>query len=576
MEIKNNPLNQIFKKNSKGLITEEIENPSNFIILFDYLIDNTNSIINKYKIIDKLTDMINHKRSIVAFLPKYDNKSIYIFLFELYFNEKQSKELKDSILNLINILSLNLQITKEVYEYIFQRFSKDYLKDKNEISEINNNPKLFNQRFFDTLNLLFSTFGKSDKIKTNPRNYFACFGNNCNFTLEFNKKNFIVGNFISFIINFKITKSKLLTENPDIFGKSDLIKFNFADESKILNVELKYPFFVNLNDGKKEYNAKVCPLGEWINLIMILVVNDNNLKAFFCINGENILLPIKIKNLKLEKNDIIKSISFFNNFYGEITSMSMLSLNHNDSLNIVSQTLRYFQEFDMGLWNRRYLNRFINYLHGVTFYEKKNEYNVENNLFNSIVFIFTPFNYNNIYPDIIEDCFGRYILKINGNIRNHRYQYYQKKIMQIGDINNFIPIVEMLLIYQKELLNKSNFLLYLKIISKIVLGKKNLIFMNDSNFFQLLSIFIEKLPNYILSKDVIDEFDNIGKNIFKHNIKGFSSYFFNDILINENIIFKFKNELHSKIWDIILHYCLTGKEKIESFITMKKICIFLR
>ena len=576
MEVKNNPLNQIFKKNSKGLITEEIENPSNFTILFDYLKDNTNSINNKYKIIDKLTDMISNKRSIVAFLPKYDNKSIYIFFFDLYFNEQQSKELKDSILHLINVLCLNLQITKEVYEYIFQRLSKEYLKDKNEISEMNNSPKLFNQRFYDILNLLISTFGKSDKNKTNPRNYFACFGNNCNFTLNFNRKNFTVGNFLSFIINFKITKSKIMTENPEIFGKSDLIKFNFADESKILNIELKYPFFVNLNDGKKEYNAKVCPLGEWINLIMILVVNDNNLKAYFCINGENILLPLRIKNIKLQNTDIIKSISFFNNFYGEITSISMLSLRHNDSLNIFSQTLRYFLEFDMGLWNKRYLNMFINYLQGITFNEKKNENDVENNLFNSIVFIFAPFNYNGMYPDIIEDCLGKYNLKINGNIKNHRYQNYQKKIMQIANINNFIPIAEMLLIYQKELLNKTNFLLYLKLISKIVLGKKNVIFMNDSNFFQLLSLFIEKIPNYILNEDVIDEFDNIGKTILKHNVKGFSSNFFNDILINEAIIFKFKSELHSKIWNIILHYCLTGKEKIESFITMKKICIFLR
>ena len=577
MEVKENPLKKIFKKNTLGLISEELENPSNFSILFDYLKDNSNTIDDKIKKINKLTDIIKNQRSIVAFLPKYENKNIYIFFFDLYFNEKKSKELKDSIINLINILSLNLQITKDVYEYIFQKFSKEYLSYKNNISEIKNNPKSFNENFYDTLNLLFSTFGESTKKKTNPRNYFACFGNN-NFIINFNKQNFLVGNFISIIINFKITKSKLITENTEQFGKCNLIKFNFADINKTLDIQLKYPFFLILNDGKKEYTAKVCPLGEWINLIMTLVVNDDgNIKVYFFINGENSLLPIKVKNLKLKTNDIIKSITFFNNFYGEVTSISMLSMNHNDSLNIFSQTLKYFLEFSAGLWNKRFLNRFINYLEGIVFIRKKNEdENEEDNLFNNIVFIFTPFNYSINNPDIVEDCLEKYNLTISGNIRNHRYQNYQKKIMQICSINNFIPIAEMFLIYQNELLNKKNLLLYLKIIAKIVLGKKNLIFMNDYNFFQLLSIFIEKLPNNILNEDILKELENIGINIIKHNIKGFSSYFFKDILLNEKIIFKFAKELQSKFWDIILHFCLTGKEKIESFITMKKICIFLR
>ena len=117
-----------------------------------------------------------------------------------------------------------------------------------------------------------------------------------------------------------------------------------------------------------------------------------------------------------------------------------------------------------------------------------------------------------------------------GNIVNHRYQKYQKKLMQISTINNFLPISEMFLIFQKELLNEQNFLLYLKIIEKIVLGKKNIIFMNESHFFELFSLFLEKIPNYFLNEKILNELYNIGKIIIKQNIQGYSSNYFNNIL----------------------------------------------
>ena len=144
-----------------------------------------------------------------------------------------------------------------------------------------------------------------------------------------------------------------------------------------------------------------------------------NLKVYFFINGENSLLPLKIKNLKLQNNDIINSIVFFDNFYGEVTSISMLSLNHEDSLNIFSQTLKYFVEFKTGLWKKRYLNNFMQFLQGITFSEKKNEGSEKENLSKKIVFIFTPFNYNINQPNIVEDCLEKYNLTPAGNIRNH-------------------------------------------------------------------------------------------------------------------------------------------------------------
>ena len=573
-KMENNPLTKIFKQASSNVMTEEIENPSNIHLFFRYLKDNNNSINNKKKILDKFTEILKKQRAISPFFSEYEHKSIYIFLLDLYLNEKKSKEFKESIITLIYELSSNIQITKDIYHNIFQKFSIQYRQDKKLLLDIYKSPKLFNDYFYDLLNFLYNTFGNIEKNKKNPRNYFACFGNN-NFTIDFNKEDFILGKCLSIIINFKITASKLVTENSEHLGKCSLIKINFKEDNKTLDVQLKYPFFVILNDQKKVHTAKVCPIGEWINLTMTLMENEGNTKVYFFINGENSLLPLKIKNLKIQNNDVIKSITFFDNFYGEVTSISMLSINHDNSLNIFAQTLKYFAELESGLWKKRYLNNFIHFLQGIIYEEKKIEGAKEENLSKNIVFIFTPLNYNINQPNIIEDCFGKYNLIVNGRIKNHKFQNYQKKLALICNINNYLPIFEMIFIFQKELLNENNIILYLKLISKIVSGKKNLIYMNESNFFQLLSMFIEKLPDNYLNEKILEEFDNIGKNIIKHNIKNFCSNYFNYILLNEKIIFKFTKKLQIQLWNIILNLILSDKGKMETFISIKKIVSLL-
>ena len=518
--------------------------------------------------------MIKIQRSICAFFPKYENKSLYIFFYELYLKEKNSSELKQSIMNLLFEFSPNIEISKEIYEFIFQKFSMIYRQDKTFLSEINNSPKLFNDYFYDLLNLLHSTFQNIHRNKTHPRNYFACCGNS-NFSLFFSKKDFSIGKCLSFVINFKISNSKLIQENPELLGKCSLIKINFKENDKILDIQLKYPFFIIINHQKKTYTAKVCPLGEWINLTVIVMPNDINSKVYFFINGENSLLPLKIKKLKLQNNDIIKSIVFFDNFYGEVTSISMLSLNHEDSINILSQTLKYFAELNTGLWKRRYLKNFLHFLQGITLGEKNAEGGEKGNLSQKLVFIFTPFNYNKNQPNIVEDYLENYNLIIEGNIKNHKYQKFQKNIGQICNINNFLPIFEMLIIYQKELLSEKNIFLYLRIILELIC-KKNLIYMNEKNFFQLLSLFIEKIPNNAFNEKILKEFENIGKKILNNNINNFCSNYFNDVLLNEKFIFKYDKELQIKLWNIILNLCISDKGKIGSFINMKKISALLR
>jgi hypothetical protein len=185
-EKSNNPLFEIFKTNPSGLISAELKDFTKFPVLYEYLKDNKNKVENKVKIINKLIELIESQRNICAFMPKYDNKSIYIFLFDLFLNEKSSNEFKQSIINLIKELSLYLELNKEIYENIFQRFSLIYRKDKKILPNIST-PLSFNNYFNDLLNILYATFGDDDekkKSKINPRNYYSCSGDN-NFTVFF-------------------------------------------------------------------------------------------------------------------------------------------------------------------------------------------------------------------------------------------------------------------------------------------------------------------------------------------------------------------------------------------------------
>jgi len=64
----------------------------------------------------------------------------------------------------------------------------------------------------------------------------------------------------------------------------------------------------------------------------------------------------------------------------------------------------------------------------------------------NLVFLFTPINYSKNNPNIVEDVLGQYQMQFSGNIRNHQFQIYQKKLLYVSDLNNFFPIAEMFLI----------------------------------------------------------------------------------------------------------------------------------
>ena len=94
-------------------------------------------------------------------------------------------QIKTALTELLSEISINIQISKDVFNFIFQKFSKLYRKEKNFLINLKNMNYTFNDYFLSLLELLHIIFSKSNKEKILPSNYFSCFGNN-SFNLNFN------------------------------------------------------------------------------------------------------------------------------------------------------------------------------------------------------------------------------------------------------------------------------------------------------------------------------------------------------------------------------------------------------
>jgi len=577
LDNKDNPLYNIFIKTSKGTLSNEIDNIKNIQFFFNYLKNEKNKDEFKAKIIEELTEKIHINRYIAEFFSSHDNKSIYIYLFDLYSNPKASQNLKDKILYLLNELRYNIQTGKDVYEYLFQKLSQVY---RGEITPTSNN-------LFTYLKLLNVVLADTEACQP-PKNFYACSGGHCKFSVDMNKKPIEVGSSFSIILNFKIS-NYIAEDNPDKNRISNLVKIYFSNK-KTLSLDLMYPCFLIVKEIRNEY-IKTFLNEEWINLIITIANVNNSFQFFFYVNGENHPNPLKIEKLSLKCDDTIKYIDFFNNFYGEVTSIYMFSQTEQGPPGINnSNFLSQFKNFKEGIWKKTKIDALFQIL---PTYESVNQDSLKSktvyikapqnklgekkkNLWDDLVFVFTPINYYHTKPNIIEDSFSRYTMQFSGNIKNHIYQSYQKKLVLVGGFSNFYPIAEMFLIYP-ETLTEQNFELFLKTIGNILnFRKQNLKIVKPSKLFKILSMFMEKYPNQIFTEKILNALDSLGKTLFINNIESICSNYFNYILLNEKILSKYNENLQIKFWNRLFLFCQSDITQIETFLNINRLCLILR
>ena len=575
-KIKDDPLLTIFNNYLDGQY-EEIENIKNIPKFFEYLSSDQINEESKIGVIDNLLNIFKKNGYLLDYFSLYKNKSIYIFLFELYLSKNSSENLKSAILKLIDEFVFFIETNKEIYEFIFQGLSKIY--NKEEIVQ-----EKTPQNLYSYLILLNTLLTYKEKVPK-PFNYFTLSGNG-KFSLDLTNKKLNVGYCMSFIINFKIYESE---KNE---GICSLLNISFSNKTNI-GFKLKAPNYLLIKEGtQNEMMLKGLPFNEFVILVVNLIVENNNLNVYYFVNGENKLSPIKYKNNLDLKTDYIESIDFFENFYGEVTSITMFLQKEksNPTINSV-KFLPSFKQFSRGFHKKKVLQKFIDIIsdniacEGQTLSDKISS---EHKLKDNLVFIFTPFNYFNSYWDKknikeenkkIDDYFNKYILKIidkDNSIRNHRFQYYQKKIHLVCKITNFLPIAEMFLIHP-QLLTEQNLVLFLQIIENILnYRKRNVESAKETSFFKIISLFIEKYPNQIFTENILDAFIKLGKDMFKNNFDKLTNTYFKHILLNEKILSKYSQNLQIKFWNQLLLFCESDSDQLKKFIKMNRICLILR
>ena len=92
----NNPLHHIFIKTPEGGLTDELDNVTNIHFFFNFLKNDKITNDTKIYVLNDLTSKIRTNRYISEFFSKFDNKSIYIYLFDLYV-KSESEKVKEAI-----------------------------------------------------------------------------------------------------------------------------------------------------------------------------------------------------------------------------------------------------------------------------------------------------------------------------------------------------------------------------------------------------------------------------------------------------------------------------------------------
>ena len=573
MEDANSLMKKIFIFTEKGTLTNQLINSEAVSVFIDAITNEQLSAGVKVDLIGKLREMFREYRMLTEYFSKINSKSIYIYLIDLYLQEKNNSSLQKAILDLIDDLLINIETEKEIFDYIYQKIAVLYRGVGQLTSEkINSYLILLKHLYGDTLNA------------QNPKNYYSCNGKG-EIKVDLKKIPKIKASHpFSIILNFKIgMNTKVLEHLDEINYTSNLLSVSFSN-NKVFTVDLQYPMFIVVKSLRSGC-IKSLPLEEWVVFVLTVHCIGDKLQFYIFVNGENHINKNEIANFQIDNNTYITDITFFRGFIGEVTSMSMLSQSDNTHSSVLnSGVLQIFKNYQEGLWKKKVIEKFIGDLgqHKTvaepqnlpkrSLYSKKKE-EIIKHLQEDLIFMLTPYHSKN---NIIEDVIGNCTAKYTDMIRAHRYRSFQKKVSLVGGISNLLPIAEMLFLNQ-NILTIDILINYLNIISIIIdCRKHNMRDVKLNAFFEILSLFIERFPAQLFTNETLEALNSVGRVIFKETEDSAASIYFEHIFLNEKIISKFSQGLQEQFWGTIYRFCESDKTQIGTFVNMKKICLILR
>ena len=573
----------VSSKNNKKFvpILKKISDVRNIPI---FILNNEKSYDDKIILIKNLYSLYKENPSLINLFNKeckYCKETFMGSIIKLYL---QNIDEQEDIFNFIKLCYENILIDKNTIDLIYQNLSK-YFYNKGEI-------KLNEKYFLKHLNLLNLLLNSKKKIDYENKNYIYFNGINSGCFIKLDEIDSTTMNADNPLFQYGLFTCFWIKLNENIIDeyfninkniKINLLILDFEEESIKISFFKKNIMKISIFDkinSEIELKNNDFIYGEW-NFIAINIKENDNLYLY--INKKLIYCSKKIIN---DENYQIQKIKYFENLIGQVTSIFFLY--HS----IEEEFIQYLSNIKYGFYSDIITNEFFsNFLsQNDTFNPfflkndlKKNNDKEKNNILlwgcslnilkkftdlKNIFFLFTPFLYNekeNYLDDICCNFIGFY-----GDLDGVS-TYQNIKINSLGGINNLLPLIELMIyplynsnkiIYkniEKNILSEEVFYQFISIISFIICDNSyNLNDAIDSNFFNCLSIFIEKIPQELFSERIILKFTEISyfnyHDLVDLNFIKTKNNFYNLIFLNEKIISKFlKKEYILQYWKEVLN-----------------------
>lgn len=490
--------------------------------------------------------------------------NIYQVLIDIYINS-QTEILTNSIKDCLEVMINNLDSNKEVFEFIYQKLSI-YYRMKQE-----NRDQLDNTLFNKYLSLLKVLYG--ERLNTSrPGNYFYFSGNGAlrldDKKLSEDKIKLNQGCVISFW--FKLD----MNEANEINNMCDLLLIKTNKDTKI-QVSLYLNKLLIRNYSDKEFLHKFN--NEWNHFSLIIKPKSiRRNPEFIIILNDGI--PNKFTTTQLDLECEVTEISFFQNFIGQATSIMFMNKAVTEDYVKLLKDISPF-----GIYNEKKLFRFMRSAYSkymtnsnivvrdIMMNQKDSEGLV--NLIENMKMFYVPFRSS---ERTVYDCLGKYNAHfVSFDCLNsiHIYNRFQKNIFFVGGINNILPMIE--LMHTQGLIDEGTFYNTMELIYIILNYRiKNMKDAVNKNFFQMLSLFIEKFPNKIFNERIMEIFITLGKGLFTFVDQcELSTVYFDYILLNEKVFTKFDIKLQIELWKSLYQFYVSDASQIKNFMKMSKICI---
>ena len=161
MEDANSLMKKIFIFTEKGTLTNQLINSEAVGVFIDAITNEQLSAGVKVDFIGKLREMLREYRMLTEYFSKINSKSIYIYLIDLYLQEKNNSSLQKAILDLSNETGV---ASEDIANNVYDAISAGQ-KTGDAVNFVSNATKLAKAGFTDTASSNISASSVSTVIK---------------------------------------------------------------------------------------------------------------------------------------------------------------------------------------------------------------------------------------------------------------------------------------------------------------------------------------------------------------------------------------------------------------------------